>query len=80
MDSGRQHIGKTLQRQRGFMRDHPLALAPKPGGDQLLVLAERIMNDAVDATAYSRDPTGLLMVGQERRRIACGVSGITRAI
>jgi hypothetical protein len=35
------------------------------------------MDETVDAAPYSRDATGLMVVGQKRRRIACG-GGLAR--
>ena len=48
MDLRRQYIGEAVQRQRRLVRDHPSLLGPEPGGDQLFVLPNREVYEAVD--------------------------------
>ena len=55
VDLRRQHVGEPVQRQRGLVRDHPGLLGPEPGGDQLLVLARREVDEPVDPAAHAGD-------------------------
>lgn len=53
VDAGWQHIGEAVERERGLVRHHTAQLGPQPCGDELLVLACREMNEAVDTAAYA---------------------------
>ena len=54
VDLSGKRVGEIVEREGRLMGKHPDLLGPKPEHDEVLVLAGREVNDAVDATSHAR--------------------------
>ena len=53
----RKYVGQAVQIERSLVREHPLLAGPKPDDDELLVLADRKVNESIDASPHVRHTT-----------------------
>jgi hypothetical protein len=72
MDLGGQNIRKPVQCERRLMGEHALRVSPQPCCDQLFLLAGWEVDEAVDPATYPSDASGLLVMREQRGRIAGG--------
>ncbi len=80
----RQDIGKAHQEEPSLMREHPSLPGPKPGRDQLLVLARREVDEPVDAAMGTDDAAGVGVFPKQMGRVArlgglrrCEIAGLS---
>jgi hypothetical protein len=57
MDLRGQRVGQVMERERRLVREHAGLLCPEPSYDEILMLAGREVNEAVDAPSHSHDPS-----------------------
>jgi hypothetical protein len=63
-----QYIGEFVQHERALMRDdRPLYPDDEPSGTYLLVLAGRVVAEAIQAASYPRESLRLCVMGEELR-------------
>jgi len=67
-----QYVGEVMERERRLVREHTGLLRPEPGHDEILMLADWEVNEAIDASSHSHDPPIAEVLVKQRRRIACG--------
>lgn len=65
-------IREVVEHERGFMRENPCLFRPEPDCDEVLMLAGRKVNDAVDATSNAPDSAVAEVFAKELR----GITGL----
>jgi len=71
MASDGAHLAGTMRRRR-LVGEHAQGVTPQPCCDQFSLLARWEVDEAVDPPPYSNDASGLLVVREQRGRIAGG--------
>jgi hypothetical protein len=70
MNMGGQGVRKPMQGKRGLVGNDTCPFGPEPGGDQILMLARREVDQPVDSAACTKRPPDVNVVNQELRRVA----------
>ena len=64
------HVVEPMQRQRCLVRHNPRLLGPEPRDHQIVVLAGREVNEAVDPPPHAPDAVRPDVLPQELRRVS----------